>query len=113
MSGRRRGPRQLGIAVDHLRDELAPQTLLADVQRVWRSAVGEGIATEAQPTAERGGMLVVSCSASVWAQELDLMGPTIVARLNEALGAQRVTRLRCVALPPLGADAARGRGKSR
>ena len=30
-------------------------------------------------------MLTVSCSASVWAQELDLMGPAIVERLNGLL----------------------------
>jgi predicted nucleic acid-binding Zn ribbon protein len=97
----RRAPRQLGSAVDRLRDELAPQTLLAEVQRVWPATVGAGIAAEAQPTSERGGVLVVSCSASVWAQELDLMAPMILERLNQALGGQRIARLRCVAVPPL------------
>jgi len=38
----------------------------------------------AQQTIPRGGVLTVSCTASVWAQELDLMGPSIVERLNEA-----------------------------
>jgi hypothetical protein len=33
----------------------------------------------------------------VWAQELDLMAPTILARLNEQLAGGRVERLRCVA----------------
>lgn len=96
----RRSPRPLGFAVEGLQNGLAPLTLLAEVQRVWRDAVGAAIAGEAQPTAERGGVLVVSCSASVWAQELDLMGPTLVERLNEVLGAQRVNRLRCVTVPP-------------
>jgi len=41
----------------------------------------------------------VSCSASVWAQELDLMAPAILERLNSALRSGRVSRLRCVALP--------------
>ena len=66
--------------------ELAPATLLAQVQRVWPATVGEAIAAEAQPTAERGGVVTISCSASVWAQELDLMAPKIIARLNERLG---------------------------
>jgi hypothetical protein len=35
----------------------------------------------------------------VWAQELDLMGPAILERLNERLRAGRVSRLRCVTLP--------------
>lgn len=96
----RRSPRQLGLAVERVRDELAPQTLLAEIQRVWPAAVGAGIANEAEPTAERGGVLTISCSASVWAQELDLMAPTIIEQLNEALRTGRVTRLRCVTLPP-------------
>ena len=100
MSKWRRSPRQLGPVVNRLRDELAPQTVLAEVQRVWPAAVGSNIAGHAQPTGERGGVLVVSCSASVWAQELDLLAPVMLERLNEALGAQRLSRLRCVAVPP-------------
>jgi predicted nucleic acid-binding Zn ribbon protein len=95
----RRSPRPLGLAVDGLRDELAPATLLGEVQRIWPDAVGAAIAAEAQPTAERGGVLTISCSASVWAQELDLMGLAIVERLNAALESGSVTRLRCVAMP--------------
>jgi predicted nucleic acid-binding Zn ribbon protein len=72
---------------------------LADVQRAWPATVGDSIAGQAEPTAERGGVITVSCAASVWAQELDLMGPQIVARLNQALGGEeRVRRLRCVAV---------------
>jgi predicted nucleic acid-binding Zn ribbon protein len=89
----------MALALDQIRDELAPETLLADVQRAWRDAVGGGIAEEAQPTGERGGVVTVSCSASVWAQELDLMAPAILERLNPMLGSGHVSRLRCVALP--------------
>jgi predicted nucleic acid-binding Zn ribbon protein len=62
--------------------------------------VGAGIAAEAQPTAERGGVLVVSCSASVWAQELDLMAPVILEQLNLRLRGPQLSRLRCVSVPP-------------
>jgi hypothetical protein len=34
----------------------------------------------------------------VWAQELDLMAPTIISRLNDLLGESEIRRLRCVAL---------------
>jgi predicted nucleic acid-binding Zn ribbon protein len=95
----RRSPRSLGLAIAQVRDELAPQTLLAEVQRVWPAAVGRAIAAEARPSSERGGVLTVSCSAAVWAQELDLMGPAILERLNENLRTGRVERLRCVTLP--------------
>jgi predicted nucleic acid-binding Zn ribbon protein len=100
MSAHRRAPRPLGSAVAELADRLAPRTTLADVQRVWPAAVGPVIAREATPTAERDGTLTVACRSSVWAQELDLMGPELVGRLNDALGAQRISALRCVASPP-------------
>ena len=99
MSPHRRGPRQLAGAFETLSRELAPQTLLAEVQRAWPQAVGPLIAAQAQPTAERRGVLTVSCSASVWAQELDLMAPDILERLNDRLDGAEVTRLRCVAIP--------------
>ncbi len=96
----RPSPRPLSLALDRMRDELAPETLLADVQRAWPEAVGPAIAAEAQPSAERGGVLIVSCSASVWAQELDLMAPAILERLNTLLKRGRISRLRCLATPP-------------
>ena len=86
---------QAALAV--LADDLAPQTLLGDVQRVWSEVVGPSIAAEAQPTAERGGVLTISCSASVWAQELDLMSVAILERLNATLTSGAISRLRCVA----------------
>jgi predicted nucleic acid-binding Zn ribbon protein len=85
-------------ALDSLRDDLAPDTTLAAVQRVWADVVGASIAAEAAPSAERGAVLTVSCSAAVWAQELDLMAPTILARLNGRLEGRRIERLRCVAV---------------
>jgi predicted nucleic acid-binding Zn ribbon protein len=42
--------------------------------------------------------VTISCAASVWAQELDLMAPQIIERLNAALGERSVQRLRCVAV---------------
>lgn len=102
MSPSRRTPRPLTLALDGVRAELAPQTLLADVQAVWSSAVGPVIAAQAEPVSERGGALTVACAASVWAQELDLMATDIIERLNEALGGGRIVRLRCVTTPPPG-----------
>jgi predicted nucleic acid-binding Zn ribbon protein len=93
----RRSPRSMGEALGLLADELAPQTLLADVQRAWPEVVGPLIAAQAEPTAERGGVLTVTCSASVWAQELDLMSTAIIERLNDALGSRGISRLRCIA----------------
>jgi predicted nucleic acid-binding Zn ribbon protein len=100
VSGYRRSPRSLAPALERVRDELAPQTVLAEVQRIWVETVGAAIAAEARPTAERAGVLTLSCSASVWAQELDLMAPAILPQLNARLRAGQLSRLRCVATPP-------------
>jgi predicted nucleic acid-binding Zn ribbon protein len=99
---RRHDPRPLSHAIAALADRLAPQTTLAEVQRVWPSAVGEAIAAQADPTGERAGVLTVTCSSAVWAQELDLMGPELVGRLNAALGADALRALRCSAAPARG-----------
>jgi predicted nucleic acid-binding Zn ribbon protein len=69
--------------------------LLARVQEVWEDAAGPAIAACSRPTAEHDGVLTVTCEASVWAQELNLMGSELVARLNSELGSQDVRALRC------------------
>jgi len=97
LSPYRRSPRPIGLALDRAQGAWEPQSLLAEVQRIWREVVGPAIASEARPTRERAGVLTVSCSASVWAQELDLMGPSIVGRLNARLRSGGISRLRCIA----------------
>ena len=93
---KRPAPRPLALALAPLEAALAPASLLADVQRVWAEVAGPAIAAEATPMAARGGVLTIACASSVWAQELDLMGPQIVAQLNAAIGPDAVQRLRCV-----------------
>ena len=99
MTRYRHAPRSLVPALARIQEELAPATLLAEAQRVWRDTVGPDIAGEAFPTAERAGVLTVSCSASVWASELDLMAPAILERLGRLLPGAPVKRLRCTAVP--------------
>lgn len=92
----RRAPRPLATALAPLQEALAPATLLAQVQRAWPAVAGEAIAREASPVRERGGVVTIACSASVWAQELDLMAPLLLERLNAELANGEVQRLRCV-----------------
>jgi predicted nucleic acid-binding Zn ribbon protein len=96
---RRTQPRPLAHAIAALADRLEPQTTLAAVQRVWPEAVGAVIAAQAEPSTERDGVLGVTCSSAVWAQELDLMGPELVGRINAALGTEAVRSLRCSSAP--------------
>lgn len=83
---RRPAPRHLALALERLTQDAAPATVLARVQAIWPEVVGEAVAAEATPTAERAGRLTVTCRSAGWAHELALAGPDFVQRLNEALG---------------------------
>jgi predicted nucleic acid-binding Zn ribbon protein len=91
----RRAPRPFSIALGGLTSAIAPSTPLGRVQEVWERAVGPAVAEAACPTAERAGVLTVTCSAAVWAQELTMMGDTLVTSLNRALGEELLRELRC------------------
>ena len=91
----RTAPRPLSQALERLTGALAPASTLARVQEVWEDAVGPGDRRRGAPTAERDGVLTVTCDAAVWAQELDLMAEAVLARLNAALGAEQIRELRC------------------
>ncbi len=93
---RRRSPRPVAQALETLTSRLAPATVLAEVQRAWPDAAG-AFAQEARPVAERAGVVTVACASAVWAQELDLLAPRVVAALNEHIGREAVTGLRVTA----------------
>jgi predicted nucleic acid-binding Zn ribbon protein len=97
---RREQPRPIARAVQAFAEQVAPATLLAEVQRHWTVVAGEAVAREAEPVSERDGTVTISCRSSVWAQELDLLSGELVERLNLALGRDAVRGLRCVATPP-------------
>jgi predicted nucleic acid-binding Zn ribbon protein len=92
---RRPAPRAISLALGELTSTLAPATTLAAVQEVWERAVGPAIAAASRPVSERAGVLTVLCDAAVWAQELELMGEQLIARINAELGAESIERLRC------------------
>jgi predicted nucleic acid-binding Zn ribbon protein len=88
-------PRPLSTALQSLTATLAPATTLARVQEIWEGAAGPAIASSATPTAERGGVLTITCAAAVWAQELDLMASELIEKLNTALAEDAIRELRC------------------
>ncbi len=92
---RRRAPRPIATALAAFTAGLEPATVLAGVQAVWAASVGEAIAAHAPPVAEHGGVLEVACDESVWAAELDLMGPDVVDLLNASLQRPAISALRC------------------
>jgi predicted nucleic acid-binding Zn ribbon protein len=91
----RLAPRPLSFALENLTASLAPATTLARVQQVWEQALGARIAEAGTPISEHNGVLTVVCADSVWAAELELMGPELVERLNDAVGAETIHKLRC------------------
>jgi predicted nucleic acid-binding Zn ribbon protein len=91
----RLAPRPLSFALEGLTAALAPATTLARVQQVWEQVLGARIAGAGTPVSEHAGVLTVVCADSVWAAELELMGPELVERLNVAVGAETIHKLRC------------------
>ena len=92
--------RPLAGAIERLRSELAPPTLLAQVQERWLEAVGEGVAREAEPVLERDGVLTVSCRSATWASELTMLSNALLEQLNGLLPAgSRVRALRFIIRP--------------
>lgn len=91
---RRRAPRPAAGALRAALDRAAPKTPLAALQSSWAELVGERIAAVAKPVSERGGEVQVSCTDSVWAQELDLMQEQLLERLRERLGERAPKSLR-------------------
>ena len=83
---RRLAPRPLAMAVDAVGRAAAPQTVLARVQGCWSEVAGPTVALEAEPSAEREGVVTVTCRSSVWANELELLGGDLAIRLNARIG---------------------------
>jgi predicted nucleic acid-binding Zn ribbon protein len=93
---RRLAPRPLGKALDAALPGARPAGLLAEVQSAWPAVAGPRSAAAASPISERAGTVTVECESAVWAQELELLRPDLTRRLDEALGAGRVERLRFI-----------------
>lgn len=81
---RRAAPRPLAAALEDYARESAPPTLLAAVQGQWPEVAGPVIAAEAQPVSERAGTVTFRCSSGTWANELELLAPDLLERLNHA-----------------------------
>ena len=106
MSLHRRSPRPIAGALDAMRGAWQPasplgraQTAWDEVGRVWEEVIGEHGPTSwsaRRLVSLRAGVLTVSCSESVVADTLELESGRVLERLNERLGGDPITRLRCV-----------------
>ncbi|MFJ7997028.1 DUF721 domain-containing protein [Streptomyces sp. NPDC096310] len=87
-----RDPLPLGAAISRLIMERGWETPAAvgGVMGRWPQIVGEDLAKHCVPQryddAEDARVLTVQCDSTVWATQLRLLAPRLVARLNEDLG---------------------------
>jgi predicted nucleic acid-binding Zn ribbon protein len=70
--------------------------VLGQVLGCWQSIVGPEVARQVRPQVVRGDELVLVVEHPAWATELELAGPTVLARLASELGetAPRSLRVR-------------------
>jgi hypothetical protein len=61
--------------------------------QVWDEVVGAQIAARAQPIRLREGVLEIRVDHPVWMQQLQLLKPRLLARLNDRLGAGTIRDL--------------------
>ncbi len=92
--GRSPDPKSIGELLGGFRTEVAPGSPLAAIQGAWKAVVGERIAAVTEVVDEREGVLTIECSSAVWAQELELMGPRIMARLKAEIGDSAPEKMR-------------------
>lgn len=92
MNRQRRPPMKKAATAGTLLSQFLQQSGLAgklhtyEAFLVWDEVVGPQINAHAQPARIRDGVLEVRVDQAVWMQQLQLMKPKILARLNERLG---------------------------
>jgi len=83
--GRSPSPKPIGSALDRALDSIAPKTPLAEVQSLWPQVAGPQIAAVTRVAEEREGVVTIECESSVWAQELEMMGPKLLEKLTSLM----------------------------
>ncbi len=85
-------PSRLADCLERVLGRIDPHQRLK-VYRVWtfwEEEVGKTVASRAQPTGYRGGVLSVRVSGHAWMQELQFLKETIRERLNGRLGEELI-----------------------
>ena len=109
MTATRRGsPTKLGEALaSWLKSAgLADRLGQAEVVNAWPALVGERIAEAASPeSVTPDGTMFVRVKSSAWRQELSLMTPEVLARINAGRATGRIKRIRWLVGTETPADA--------
>lgn len=93
-----RDPQLLGSVVDRFVTDRGWQTQRAvgGVEGRWEQIVGAELAAHCCPETFTDGALTVRAETTAWATQVRLLATTLLARLNDDLGAGTVTSLRVV-----------------
>ena len=88
-------PQPLARLVDSLvtTQDWTEHTRVGAVFGRWSALVGPDIAAHCRPETLTEGELLVVAESTAWATQLRLLGPTLLRRLEEALGPGVVTKL--------------------
>jgi len=92
--GRSARLKPIGAALDRALDPVAPKTTLAELQRAWPAVVGPGIEAVTTVSEEREGTVTIECESTVWANELEMMGPQLLEKLRPLMGDRTPEKLR-------------------
>ena len=68
----------------------------------WNQLVGAQIAAQAQPQRMQGTTLVLGVTNHAWIQELSMMRPQLLAKVQQVLSPKLVTEIRLELARPLG-----------
>ncbi|MFZ2259679.1 MAG: DciA family protein, partial [Luteococcus japonicus] len=90
-----RDPQPLGAALGRVIEERGWQreVNLRHLLDRWDSLVGPANGAHSHPEAYKDTVLTVRCDATVWATQLRMLAPSLVAQLNRQLGQGTVTRI--------------------
>ena len=86
----------LGKAIDELVDRLGIGRKVREYEAVlqWGLIVGEKVAGISAATGIQKGVLIVRVRTAPWRNELNLLKPEIIRKMNEALGEEIVKDIR-------------------
>ncbi len=90
-----RDPQPIASSVDELVTERGWTAPLAvgGVEGRWPQIVGSELAAHCVPEEFEAGRLTVRTDSTAWATQVRMLAPTLLARLNDDLGAGTVTHL--------------------
>ncbi len=98
MSGKKRSPVSLQVALEQLLDRLGVGDRVREYEAVtaWSDVVGEKIAGVTRAVGIRRGQLFIEVHSSPWRQELSLRKGEIIEKLNSHLGRAVVKEIQFV-----------------